>query len=826
MTRPFLQDLRHAIRNLRKSPGFALTAIVTLALGVGAVTAVFSVVRAVLLNPFAFHNPGQLIVVRETLQEMQNQYPALPVNYLHYTRLKADSRTLEDAAIFQDHNESLSTDGGHPQIVTGLSVSSSFLSVLGVQPVFGRNFTSDETAPGRNGDVVLLSYETWQKFFQGDAAAVGKSIRLNGESKTIIGVLPQSFRFPNISLGSNMPASLSGSEGGYAFLEPLIPGQNTLKNDVFNYNYKMIARLKPGVAIAQVQAELQGLQQAHTLSAHLPVHLGIAVQPFAKDITGGVSTALWLLFAAVGAVLLIACVNLANLQLARAVSREHEIAVRTALGANKRRLFQSSLAESLVLAIAGGGVGIFLAEAGVKLLLQIAPGNLPRMQEVHVNWIVLVFAASVAILTALLFGTLPALRSLRVQPQQAMQSNTSRAANTRQGATTRNVLVATEVACTVVLLIVTALVIRSFARVLDQGRGFNASHVTVAQVDLYAPQYGDTQKDSDAAKISFIERSLQRMRQLPGVQSAAITSELPMTGDTWVDGIQRADHPVPPGQEPKVNVRWVSPDYFSLMQVPLMTGRYLTKDDKAHPDRVVISESAAREAWPGENPVGREMQSFGDGSGKLTVVGVVADARINNLKQVVNTVYLPFWTSPPWHVVFLIRSSSPTQALAPAIHREIWNIDPQVAIPILKSMDEQISDSVALERFQTMLLSSFGIAALSLALLGIYGVLSYSVSRRAQEMGIRIALGAGKAELVKLIVRQAMLPVACGLGAGLVLAAFITRTMQSMLYETNPADPLAIGISVAVLLLAAVSAAMLPAYRATNTDPIKVLRAE
>lgn len=821
----FLQDLTHALRRLRNSLGFSLTAIIILALGIGAVTAVFSIVKAVLLNPFAFRDSGQLVVIRETLAEMRNEYPMLPDSYLHYKRLKATSKTLEDAAIFQDFGVSMSAGDDRPQIVGALVVSSNFLPLLGVEPVLGRNFTPTETAEGSKGDVVLLSYAAWQKYFNGDRNAIGRTIRIGGEPKTVIGILPSGFRFPHIAIASNMD-NANDVPALQQVVQPLIPEGEVLKNDLSGFNYKVIGRLKPGITVAQAQAELEGLQEAHTQAAHLPVHLGIAVQPFAGDVTGGVSKALWLLFAAVGAVLLIACVNLANLQLARAVSRQHEVAVRTALGASRTRLLQSSLTESLVLGVMGGALGTFLAAIGIRLFLAAAPTNLPRLQEVHLNWTVLLFAAAISILTAALFGTLPAFRSLRVQPQQAIQNNATRTTNTREGAATRNLLVAAEVACTMVLLLVTALVIRSFAHILDQDRGFSADHITVAQVDLYAPQYGDSNKDSHAAKISFTERTLDRLRQLPGVNSVAITSVMPLTGDTWVDGINRPDHPLPFGQEPKVNVRWVSPDYFAAMRTPLIAGRTFQDADKNNPALAIVSEGAARAAWPGENPIGKQIVAMGSHAGKLTVIGIVADTRTNNLKKVTDMAYIPFWNRPPGAVVFLIRSSLPTEALASSIRREIWSTDPQVAIPTLKSMDEQVGDSVALERFQTMLLSSFGIAALCLALLGVYGVLSYSVSLRSQEMGIRIALGAGKAELVGMIVRQALLPVLSGLVVGLILAMVFARALQSLLYETKPADPLAIAASVAILLAASVTAALLPAFRAANADPVKVLRAE
>lgn len=826
--RAFLQDIRHAIRQLRKSLGFSLIAILILALGIGAVTSIFSVVQAVLLNPFAYRDPGQLVVVRETIAELQKTYPMLPDNYKHFERLKNASKTLQDAAIFQDRPVAVSIVDDHPQILGSLRISSNFFTVLGVQPAIGRNFTEDETRAGAKGSSILISYVAWQNLFHGDRNVLGRTLRVGDEPQTIIGVLPQSFRFPLVAMvpGFSVNAT-AGNLRPYDIFVPMIPGEDELKQDAGNFNYLVLARLKPGVTASQAQAELDGLQKAYTQSVHLPMHLGINVQPFNTDITGRVSQGLWLLFAAVGSVLLIACVNLANLQLARSVSREHEVAVRSALGAGRWRLVQSRFAESLVLGCLGGVFGIVLAQLGIKLFTVFAPADLPRIQEIQMSWPVLCFAAGLSLLTAVLFGTLPAVRSLRVPPQSAMQSGTTRVANTRQGAATRNLLVGAEVACTVVLLIVTALVIRSFTHLLEQQRGFNGDHVTAAQVNLINSHYGTDRKSGDAAMGAAIERMLDQLRQIPGVQQAAITSAMPLTGDRWVDLIRRPDHPVPTGQEPQVNIRFISPDYINLLHIPLLEGRSFTEADKEHPEYVLISEGAAHEVWPGENPVGKQIGEVGNtGKGTATIIGVIADAHINDLKRATKTIYVPFWANVPSETVFLIKGTAPSQALASGIRRAIWNVDPEAAIPLIKSMDQQVGDSVSLERFQTLLLASFGAAALLLALLGIYGVLAYSVSLRSQEIGIRIALGATTSNLVRLIVRQISVAVAGGLCVGLLLAAFATRWLQSQLYETKAADPLAIAASIFLLLLTAVIAAILPARRAAKVDPAIVLRAE
>lgn len=823
---PSLSDIRFSIRRLRKSPGFALTATLTLALGIGAVTSVFSVVNAVLLKPFAFPEPDRLVVIREGSPSNQ-----LPDNYRHYLRLKKESKTLADAAIFQNHGVSVSPSGDHPHIVGAIAASPNILRVFGVQPIMGRDFVPQDAIKGANS-VVILTWNGWQTLFNGDPNVIGKVLSNGGEPNTVIGVLPQGVKFPDIAFASDIGTQPAASGGAPEILvfQPLVPRDWDLKEDTADYNFKVVARLKPDATAAQAQAELEGLQQAYTRSAHLAVALGIAVTPFAKDVTSNIGPALWLLFAAVGAVLLIACVNLANLQLVRAVAAEREIAVRAALGATKGQLLLSRLTESLVLAAIGGLTGVAFAFAGVRLLMAIAPANVPRLNEVTVNLPVLLFAVGLSLVTALLSGVLPALRSLHVNPQAALQSNPSRVANTRQGSATRNLLVATEVACTVVLLIITGLVLRSFSQVLGQTRGFDSSHVTLAQVHLYATKYDDSLPNVDAVKVAFFDRALASLRQLPGVRSAAVTSVMPLAGETWIDNLVRPDHPVPEAEQPSVNVRWISPEFLQTMRMTLVSGRDFTEADRNNPYVVLLSERAAHEGFPGEDPIGHTISNIVPNSKgtnhSVTVVGIIANARINGLKDTAAVAYVPYYAFAPWTLSFLVRSSQPTSAIIPEMRRVLWNIDPQVAIPIVKSLDSQLSDSLASELFQTVLLSSFGAAALMLALLGVYGVLAYSVSLRRQEFGIRIALGSDKSRLTTLVLTQAAWPVLAGAAAGLVLAFAAGRWVSSLLYQTKPADPLAITASLALLIAAAALAAILPARRAAQVDPIEVLRNE
>jgi predicted permease len=825
--RTLIQDVRYAVRRLRKSTGFSATVTLTIALAVGSVTAVFSVVHGVLLRPYPFHDPGQVIVWRESIREMEQVSPILPDNYRHYLNLKNHAQSIQDAAILQTTGFSVSTGVDHPHLAEGLAISPNFFSVLGVTPLLGRAFAPEEAQAGRDKEIIL-TWTGWQRLYHGDPAVLGKTLRVGGEPETIIGILPQSFRFPVMSV---MPGQASyGSTDRYELFKPLVPQPSELVSNDAEFNFVVVARLKPGVSVPQAQTELDGIEKATAAADHLDIHLGVIVEPFAEEITGTISKPLWLLLAAVMGVLLMACVNLANLQIAWGIARNHETALRSALGAGPGRLFQSVLVENLILGLGGGLFGTAVAFAGVKLLVRIA-ANLPRLNEVHLSLPMALFAVGLSLVTCLGFGIFPALRSLRVDPQSALQSSSTRLSGSKQAIRTRRLLVAVEIACSVTLLVVTGLITRSFSHLLTQDRHFDAQHVVMAKADLSAARYssGEQMPDDPGAdsgslsRDSMIDRTLDRLRSLPGVQSAAVTSWIPLTGDMSMDGLERPDHPVPEGQVPMANRRFISPGYFDAMKIPLIAGRDFNEGDRKNPRVVILSNKAAKAAWPDEDPLGRTIRHWGR---VYTVIGITADARINDLKRDVAIFYLPYWDFPPVSPVFLVRSSQAEDTLTPMLRRVIWSVDPEVAIPTLLSLEEQVGESVATEKFQTVILSSFGGAALLLAILGIYGVLSYSVSLRTQEFGIRIALGSSKARLTRLVLLDASTPLLCGIAVGLAGAVAAVHWIRSMLYETRAIDPWAIGWSIAILVAAALLASLLPAKKAASVDPMQALRGE
>ena len=812
-----LQDARYSFRQLSRTPGFTLVALLIMACGIGASTAVFSILDSVLLRPYAFRDPGQIVVWREVLQEVVKEYPSVPDNYRHFVYLRSHASTIQDAALLQNASFAVAVDGDHPRIEKGLNVSPNFFSVLGVTPMLGRTFLPEEAQPGRN-DVIVISWVAWQDLFHGDPGIVGRTLKMKGQPATVVGVLPRDFEFPVVN---EMRGGASPDQTfPYEVFQPFVPQGDSLTSDDAEFAFLVIARLKHGATVPQASTELSSVLSAYSATNHLAVHLSAVVEPLSQEVTGNIRKELWLLFAAVLGLLLIACVNLASLQLARGIAHERDNALRAALGAGRTRLFQAAFMESVVLCLTGAALGILLAVGGIRLFTAIAPANLPRLHEIRITWPVLLFTCGISGIATLLSGTLPALRSLRSNPQHALQSSSTRFSHGGHTSFVRRLLITLEIGCTVVLLIVTGLVVRSFSRVLNQPHDFDASRVILAEGDLVSQRY---ELPDGSARSEFIDRMLDKIRSTPGVESAAITSAMPLSGDNFVHSMYRPDHPLPESEVPTANLRNVSPGYFATMQTRLMAGRDFTTAERPIPQSAIISQKAAQAAWPDGEALSRKFKFDGR---IYTVIGIAADARIANLKENIPVVYLPFWHDPPGSVFFLVRTSRSLDEFAPLIRRQVWDIDPEAAVPVIEMLDAQVVRSVAPERLESIVLSSFGIAALVLAILGVYGVLAYSVSLRTPEFGIRVALGSSKLMLIRLVLLETLMPVGGGILLGLLASLATTRAIRSLLYETSPADPASIVASVGILLAATSVAAFLPAYRASRIDPMKVLRAE
>ncbi len=816
----FLQDARYTFRQLSRTLGFTLVALLIMACGIGASTAVFSILDSILRRPYAFRDPGQIVVWREVVQEAAKEYPSVPDNYRHFVYLRSHANTIQDAALLQNASFAVAAGGDHPRIEKGLNVSPNFFSVLGVTPMLGRTFLPEEAQPGRN-DVIVIGWVAWQDLFHGDPGIVGRTLKIKGQFATVIGVLPRDFEFPAVN---EMRGGASPDQTfPYEVFQPFVPQGDDLTSDDADFAFLVIARLKQGSTFRQASTELSGMLSAYSATNHLTVHLSSVVEPLSQEVTGNIRKALWLLFAAVLGLLLIACVNLASLQLARAITHERDNALRAALGAGRIRLFQAAFMESVVLCLTGAALGILLALGGVRLFAAIAPENLPRLHEIQITWPVLLFACGISGIAALLSGTLPALRSLRSNPQHTLQYSSTRISHAGQTSFVRRLLITFEIACTVVLLIVTGLVVRSFSRVFNQPHDFDASRVILAEGDLLSPRYEQPNGSGDSARSEFIERTLDKIRSTPGVEFAAITSTMPLSGDAAVHSMYRPDHPLSESEVPTANLRNVSPGYFATMQTRLIGGRDFTTGERSNQQSAIISQRGAQAAWPNGQALGRKFKFDGR---IYTVIGIAADARIANLKENIPVVYLPFWHDPPASVFFLVRTSRSLDEFAPLIRRHVWDIDPEAAVPVIEMLDAQVVRSVAPERLESIVLSSFGIAALVLAILGVYGVLAYSVSLRTPEFGIRVALGSSKLMLIRLVLLETLMPVGGGILLGLLASLAATRAIRSLLYETSPADPLSMVVSVGILLVATFVAAFLPAYRASRIDPMKVLRAE
>jgi predicted permease len=809
-----IADIRQALRGLSRSPGYAIAAVGILAIGLAANTAVFSVADAVLFRPLTYFRAQELVELSEVIPQYSRLYPHLPVSARHYFEWRQRCRSFADLAIMGDSGSiNLTADDGPPERLGAARVSANFLPLLGVHPLLGRNFNDEEDRPG-NDRVVIVTDRLWRRRFHADPAILNRKITLNGTPHLVIGVLAPWFRFPR----QDVLSPIGGSSTNVDLFKPVAIDRTKLE-PVGNFNNVVIARLRPNVTREQAYADLNSVQDALTKEfSTSAMTLRADIIPLQEQIVAGSRRGLLALLAAIGAVLLIMCVNLGNLMLARATARSRETAVRIALGARPWRVVRQALSESVVISMCGGALGLALAYAAVRLLVVTAPVDLPRLDEARVDYRALLFAFSTALAAGLLFGLAPAWRAALSEPQDALRSGGRSATTSRHSLRVSELLVTVEVALSAALLVAAGLLVGSFLRILGSEQGFHADNVLTVGMNLSGSKYRD-----DKQRNAFFDRLLPAIQSLPGVKAAGLISALPLQGETWVDMITRDDDHRPMFQRPVANYRMISPDYFKAMEIPIRRGRAFEPADRNR-QVYIVSESTAARIWPGEDAVGKHCRRSNDKEPLSEVVGVVADTRTSMKGEPPLVVYMPYWKNPQYGGSIAVRTAQSPGAAASAVRSAIWSIDSGLPIPEMKTMRQILYESVSQRRFQTMLLAGFALAALILAAIGIYGVVSYSVNRRRNEIGIRMALGADARDVRNMVLRQGMRPVIVGLVVGIACALALGRVLQALLFEMRPSNPIVLASVVIVLAAAAALACFAPARRATRVDPAIALR--
>ena len=725
--------------------------------------------------------------------------------------LQQQNRVFEYLAAVRGESFGL-TNRDEPERVTGVRVSANILSLLGVRPALGRDFLPAEEQPGQ-ASVVLVGHGLWQRRYAGDPRLLGQAIVLDGKPYIVIGILPAWLKQPGLTL-----PNLSGVDVWI----PVIPAASERNRNFANM--RMIARLKPGVTLAQAQADMD------TLSARLEqqypdsnTNIRVDVAGLKEQLTGSAGRALWILFGAVGCVLLIACANVANLLLARAASRQSEMAVRTALGASRRHLVQELLIECVLLSLSAGLIGLVLAYLGVPLMTSLSPGGIPRVDEIGISWNVLSFTLTISVLTGLICGIVPAFQFSRFQLTEELKEGKKGASGGVRHRRSLDILVVIEIAAALVLVAGAGLMIRSFRSVVEVDPGFNPRNVLTFSAVL--PQTYRDQRQH----LQFYERALAKLQTLPGIQAAGGTFRIPITGfATVIFTVQ--GKPVHTGQEPIADYRTISPDYFRAMGIRLNKGREFTDRDKDDaPDAVVVNDELADRYWPGEDAIGKHLQVGTETGRWREVVGVVANARLSGLEAKVDpAIYIPFpqntWPNAVRNSFIAVRANADPQTLIPAIRREIHSIDPTLPITQIRTMDEIIAESLSQRRFNTALLALFAFIAGALAAVGIYGVTSYTVTQRTREVGVRMALGARHAEITMLVTRSGARLAAMGVGIGIAGAIVSTRLLSGLLFGVSASDPITFVLTAVLVGAVTLLASYIPSRRAARSDPISALR--
>ena len=813
-----LQDARYAMRQLWRSPGFSIVAVMTLALGIGATTAIFTLVYDVMLRPLPFAQPGRIVNIKEKVAEWSDLYPTLPVSANHFTFWQQHNRSFDSMAVMQQGSVPLGASG-RPLQVEALSATPGIFSVLQVQPELGREFTVDEAQPGHE-HVAILTYDLWREHFGGDSGILSKTISLNGFPYSVIGVMPQSFHMPSIQTMSTIGST--NRELPIGILVPLAFSKDRLAEEMGDLNYFGLARLKAGTSIAVANAELNALQ--HTISANLPADvkatLSAEITPFQEKLVGNNRKPLMILLGAVVGLLLVGCVNVTNLLLSRAVSQKRQMAVAAALGASRAELVRMAIRETAVLAVLGGGLGVLLAAGIVPGMQRYLPPALDFRGPLHLDWAGVGCALLLAVLVTLAAGATPAFMVSRTAPQEVLHSDSRLTSESSGSRRARRILVAIEAAVSVALVLMTGLLTASLVKLMAVDRGFTTERTITATVDLPSESYHDDQK-----RAAFYREVLEHMNSLPGVEHAAFTSVLPLTGDSWGDSARVTGDNRPFTQLPLESFRSVSPQYFSAIGLPLAAGKVFSEGDWGK-NLALVSQKTAKSLWPGKDPLGQQF-SRGDPAKPFTVVGVVADARTISLsKPDPMLIYVPYWYRVEPMAGLVVRTHQDPSEMADLIRQTIWSVDPGVPVPTVRALGGMVADSVANQRFEMDLLLVFAASALFLAGLGVYGVLTYSVTQRYREMGLRLALGAQRTNVYWLVLRDGLLPVAIGAVAGIAVAFGSARVVSSLLFEVSPYDPVLSAGAVGVLLAVGTTACLLPARRAAAVEPMQALRTE
>ncbi len=807
------RDGRHALRTLRRNPAFTAVAVLTLAIGIGANTDIFTMINAILLRPLGYADPSRLVAI-----QYQQAQTVAPATFLDW---KAGTHSYQAMGVAEAWGPTL-TGGDQAVTIPSLHVMPELMSLLGVQPMLGRLFRPDEQQSGR-GHVVILSYGLWKSRFAGDSSVIGRQVRLDGESYDVVGVMPRSFVFsPYWSVGQLWaPFPLEDRRSDRA-------GQST----------RVMARLAPGVTLASARAEMDIVSAQ--LEREFPgSNQHVVVIPLQDEVVGSVRQPLMILLAAVGCVLLIACANVAHLQLLRAAAREREFAVRTALGGSRGRLVQQSLVESLVLAALGAVPGFVLAALGVRALVALAPPDLPRLDGVTLDAAVFLFMLAVTVVAAVVCGVAPALASSRVDVQASLKEGGRGAGDGPRRRRLRALLVISEFAMALVLLASAGLVLKSFAALLRVDPGYDVAHTISLTVSLKG-----TAHDTPAQRLAFFAGLIEGAKTIPGVGGASAINHVPLTGDDWHFPVYTEGRPAPkPGDEDRAQFLVVRPGYFGVMGIPLRQGRDFDVHDEQGSARVVIvNERFAARSWPHQDPLGRRI-TVDDPSVRadwFTVVGVAKDVRQGDWTDDEPAMYFPSFVGESWpekarplswfldpaDMTLVVRSSGDPAALVPALRALVSSLDRDAPVSDVTTMRAAVAQQFTAPRFYLLLLGIFAAVAILLAAIGVYGVISYTVARRTHEIGVRLALGAGRREAFAMIVKQGMLLAAGGAVAGLALSLGATRYLHSLLYGVQPNDALTLFAALLVLALIALAATSIPARRAARVDPMTALRAE